>query len=63
MLRKNDDDSYVTVGAWLSAECDATWILESREHDVGPVGRQILQSARAHLDRTLRAYLTGGGPQ
>ena len=63
MLRKNDDNSSVTVGAWLSAQCDATEILKSREHDIGPVGCQILQSARAHLDRTLRAYLTGGRPQ
>ena len=63
MLRKNDDNPSVTVGAWLSAQCEATWILESREYDIGPVGLQILQSARAHLDRTLRAYLTGGGPQ
>ena len=45
---------------WLIAFCDAVEILACREQDAGPVGKQILQSARTSLERTLRAYLTHG---
>ena len=49
----------------LSALCDAEWILEMREKGiigdiVGPVGEQILASARRHLEQSLRDYLTKG---
>ena len=50
----------------LSALCDAEWILEQREvrsvwgEGAGPVGVQILRSARQHLAQTLRDYLTKG---
>ena len=49
----------------LSAQCDAAWILEIREKGimgdiVGPVGVQILASARRHLEQSLRDYLTKG---
>ena len=52
----------------LSAQCDAAWILEMREKGivggiVGPVGVQILKSARQHLEQSFRDYLTRGKGQ
>ena len=49
----------------LSAMCDATEILDDLTFtpQVGPIGKQILMSAKQHLQESLRDYLTKGKGQ
>ena len=53
-------DTFVIKNEALSAMCDATAIIDYIEPHVGSIGRQILLSAKQHLEQSLRDYLTKG---